>query len=71
MKIKLIKIGNQGEELGKVVGNLYTKSDAITPLVPTVGRCFYLDNYKTSEVKEVLSNNQFRTCNSIYKYEKI
>ena len=42
---------------------------------PVVGKEFYIGrgfrSYKTSTVQEILSENTFRTYNSIYKWELI
>ncbi len=38
---------------------------------PTVGRCYMLDNYRTSTVQEIIDDNTFRTHNSIYKWREI
>lgn len=42
----------------------------ITP-EPIVGRPFFISNYKTSYVQEIVSKNIFKTLNSTYKWEKI
>lgn len=38
---------------------------------PIIGRPFFISNYKTSYVQEILSENTFRTLNSTYKWEII
>lgn len=42
----------------------------ITPK-PIIGRPFFISTYKTSLVQEIISENMFKTMNSIYKWEKI
>lgn len=42
---------------------------SVFPKKPTVGLPFVIDTYRTSLVKEVLSQNTFRTHNAIYKFE--
>lgn len=38
---------------------------------PVVGRCFFVGDIRTSTVKEILSPNTFRTCNSVYEWTVI
>lgn len=39
---------------------------------PKIGDCFYVgDNFRTSYVKEIIDENTFKTCNSIYRFEII
>lgn len=39
---------------------------------PEVGECFYVgDDFRTSTVKEIINENTFKTCNSIYRFETI
>lgn len=39
---------------------------------PMVGRRFYIDHiWSTSPVTEILSDNTFKTLNSVYKWERI
>lgn len=50
-------------EVGKIkVGELISE--------PKVGECFWVDGFKTSTVKEIIDENTFRTCNSIYRWTK-
>ncbi len=42
---------------------------SVFPKKPTVGLPFVIDTYRTSLVKEILSENTFRTHNSVYKFE--
>lgn len=36
---------------------------------PKIGERFYVGNFSTSAVQEILSENTFKTYNSIYKWE--
>lgn len=38
---------------------------------PEVGKPFFISTFKTSLVQEILSDNTFRTMNSVYKWEII
>lgn len=38
---------------------------------PMVGREFFLDNYKTGIVTEIIADNLFRTKDTIYKYQEV
>ena len=38
---------------------------------PKVGECFFVGyGWRTSIVKEIINENTFRTCNSIYQWNK-
>ena len=37
---------------------------------PVVGSCFFVGAMRTSIIKEILSPNTFRTCNSIYEWHE-
>jgi len=73
--IKLTKISGEkshSTSLGQgesIQGNIVDGS--VFPKEPTVGKPFALDNYKTSIVEEIVSEDTFRTCNSVYKWENI
>ena len=47
------------------------------PSVPKVGECFWLDNFRTSVVQKIISDEHvggiiiFETYNSVYKIEPI
>lgn len=50
-------------EVGRVVvGDLFAD--------PQVGKCFWVGWFRTSIVKEIIDENTFRTCNSIYRLTK-
>lgn len=38
---------------------------------PAVGERFYIGDFSTSNVQEILSPNTFKTYNSIYKWEEV
>lgn len=42
---------------------------SVFPKKPTVGLPFVIDTYRTSMIKEILSEDTFRTHNAIYKFE--
>lgn len=40
--------------------------------IPTIGECFYVGGcFRTSYVKEIIDQNTFKTCNSIYIWHEI
>ncbi len=75
-KIKLTKIRDDYKSsessigLGVSVEGTIDKN-SMFPQIPTAGRPFVISTYRTSLVKEILSDNIFRTHNGIYKWEEI
>jgi hypothetical protein len=67
MKVKIIKIKeledalhpNNIEEGYEKEGNLLAE--------PKIGECVYVGSLRTSEVKEIIDENTFKTWNSIYR----
>lgn len=62
MKVRLTKIETNETwegELSPITGK------------PSVGRIFLMSTYRTTMIREILSENTFRTKNSIYKWEEI
>lgn len=72
MKIKLEKLQELPDALhpnNVEVG--YTKEGYFVE-EPRIGECFWVgDFYRTSFVKEIIDENTFKTCNSIYRWTKI
>jgi len=74
IKVRLTKIKEQEKsshssiDVGvSVEGKIVEGS--VFPKKPTVGLPFVIDTYRTSLVKEILSENTFRTHNAVYKFE--
>lgn len=68
IQIKLTRIsGEQSKNLipigSIVVGDCYDR--------PTVGEPFYVGMWATTKVTEVLSEDTFKTSNSVYKWEEL
>lgn len=80
MRIKITKVKQvndyghfpyHGITEGKsIIGDTINNIEGIAK-TPTVGKPFFLKNYKTSFVEEILSPDSFRTHNAIYKWEKL
>lgn len=71
-KIRLMKIsGGKSHETSMGVGEAIEgfTVGGMFPTVPTKGRPFVIENYRTSLIEEVLSRDAFRTYNSVYKWE--
>jgi hypothetical protein len=69
--IKLTKLSGGSDsfkvndyKIGRIVGGVF-------PIVPTVGKPFFIENCRTGLVQEILSPNTFRTYNSVYKWEVV
>lgn len=45
--------------------------NSVFPKVPTPGRPFVMDTYRTSLVKQTFEDNTFKTRNAVYKWEVI
>lgn len=74
IKVKLTKIkeseksSDSSIDIGVSVEGVIPK-DSVFPKKPTIGLPFVISTYRTSLVKEILSENTFRTHNSVYKFE--
>lgn len=70
MRVKITKLANidnplkpSGFPVGFTrIGKSYGK--------PVVGECFHIGGFRTSTVQEILDDNDFKTHNSIYKWEE-
>jgi len=75
MKIKLIKISELPNALHPnniVVGHEVVRSvDSELFKPPELGERFWLGWFSTSEVREIVDENTFKTWSSIYKWEKL
>ncbi len=80
MKIRLTKIralsDNKSSTYSDAIrtqhvweGDAVMQKKIYSTLPPVVGKPFIISTYKTSLIQEVLSENTFRTYNSIYKFE--
>lgn len=74
-KIRLTKISGEKShkyslEEGWIMDGIIEK-EWMFPQEPTIGMPFVIDTYRTSQVEEILSDNTFKTYNSVYKWEKI
>jgi len=74
IKVRLTKINEKEKstdssiDVGVSVEGVIEEG-SVFPKKPTVGRPFVISTYRTSMVKEILSENTFRTHNSVYKFE--
>jgi hypothetical protein len=72
--VKLTKIkefeksSNSSIDVGVSVEGIIAEG-SVFPKKPTVGLPFVIHTYRTSMVKEILSENTFRTHNAVYKFE--
>lgn len=74
IKVRLTKVTeiekstNSSIDVGVSVEGVIVEG-SVFPKKPTVGLPFVISTYRTSLVKELLSENTFRTHNAIYKFE--
>jgi hypothetical protein len=69
MKIKLEKLNElpNAEHPNNINIGYIKEGEFIS--YPKVGESFWVGHYwRTSTVKEIIDNNTFKTCNSIYTY---
>lgn len=71
MVVKITKL----EELESPIhhNNIMVGFERIGTIInlPKVGECFWVDSFRTSTVKEIINENTFKTCNSIYTFSEI
>lgn len=72
MKIRLTKLNELPDAIWKnnIEEGFVKEGEFVAE--PKVGECFWVGDYwSTSLVKEIIDNNTFKTCNSIYRWESI
>jgi hypothetical protein len=70
-KVKLTKIAVLATDVKRykfLTGNI---EYGVQLIEPTVGKPYWLSNFKTTTVTKILSENTFETLNSVYKWEVI
>ena len=76
-KVKLTKLDDfyTGDDPARKALDNGKSREGITNSIPVVGKRFYVVGdgkmYSTSPVQEILSEDTFKTYNSIYKWERI
>lgn len=69
--MKKIRLTKTNSEWNKIPVEEQKSVMGYTAAIPTVGQRFAVGSTTTSPVVEILSENTFRTHNSIYKWEVI
>lgn len=72
IQIKLTKLDELPDAIHQ--NNIETGYTVTGPFYgkPEVGKCFWVGGwFRTSFVKEIIDENTFKTCNSIYRWEEV
>ena len=70
-KVKLTKtavLATDTKRYKSLTGNI---EYGIQLIEPSVGKPYWISNFKTTNVTKILSENTFETLNSVYKWEVI
>jgi hypothetical protein len=71
MIVRLEKIGELDDAKHPNNFEVGYVTEGFCPSAPIVGHSFYVSNFRTSRVTEIIDENTFKTLNSIYKWKII